>query len=208
MADTTDILIIGGGVQAASLAFHLAQRGASVTVLEKQHVAAGATGRSSGLVRMHYDTEVNSRLAWESFQYFRDWKERVGGECGFTRTGFIQIVPIEQEAALRANVLMHQRIGIPALVVTAEDVKRLAPSFTTGDFKVAAYEPEVGFRHAQRYGQRPDGSRAPAWRPACPGLRCDRDHHCRGQGHRRADQPGGIFRSGYSQRRWRLGGSG
>ncbi len=145
MADTTDILIIGGGVQAASLAFHLAQRGASVTVLEKQHVAAGATGRSSGLVRMHYDTEVDSRLAWESFQYFRDWKERVGGECGFTRTGFIQIVPIEQEAALRANVLMHQRIGIPALVVTAEDVKRLAPSFTTGDFKVAAYEPESGY---------------------------------------------------------------
>ena len=108
-------------------------------------MAAGATGRSSGLVRMHYDTEVDSRLAWESFQYFRDWKELVGGECGFTRTGFIQIVAIEQEAALRANVHMHQRIGIPALVVTADDVKRLAPAFTTDDFDVAAYEPESGY---------------------------------------------------------------
>ena len=40
---------------------------------------------------------------------------------------------------------MHQRIGIPALVVTADDVKRLAPAFVTDDFRVAAYEPESGY---------------------------------------------------------------
>ena len=145
MSHTADVIIIGGGVQGAALAFHLAKRGVKATVLEKQHVAAGATGRSSGLVRMHYDTEVDSRLAWESFQYFRDWKERVGGECGFTRTGFIQIVSPGQEAALMANVRMQQAIGIAALAVTAEDVKRLAPGFVVQDFNVAAYEPESGY---------------------------------------------------------------
>lgn len=145
MSTNTDVLIIGGGVQGASLAFHLAQRGVNVTVIEKKFVGAGATGRSSGLVRMHYDTEIDARLAWESFQVFRDWNERVGGECGFTRTGFIQIVSREQEEKLRANVAMHQRIGIASLVITADDVKRLAPSFATGDFDVAAYEPESGY---------------------------------------------------------------
>jgi sarcosine oxidase subunit beta len=145
MANTADILIIGGGVQGASLAFHLARRGVRVTVLEKSFVAAGATGRSSGLVRMHYDTEVDSRLAWESFQYFRNWKELVGGECGFTRTGFIQIVGPDQVAALKANVKMHQEIGIPSLLVTGDDVKRLAPQFATADIEWAAYEPESGY---------------------------------------------------------------
>ena len=145
MTDTADAIIIGGGVQGASLAFHLAQRGVTVTVLEKQHVAAGATGRSSGLVRMHYDTEVDSRLAWVSFQYFRDWKEQVGGECGFTRTGFLQIASREQEQALKANVKMHQGLGIPALLITPEDVQRLSPAFITDDFDVAAYEPESGY---------------------------------------------------------------
>ncbi len=128
MADTADVIIIGGGIHGASLAFNLAVRGVKVIVLEKQFVGAGATGRSSGLVRMHYDTEVDSRLAWESFAFFRDWRERVGGECGFTRTGFIQIAGRESEAALRANVAMHQQIGIPSLIVTAADVRRLAPS--------------------------------------------------------------------------------
>jgi sarcosine oxidase subunit beta len=145
MSHTADVLIIGGGVQGASLAFHLTLRGVKVVVLEKQFVGAGATGRSSGLVRMHYDTELDSRLAWESFRYFRNWKELVGGECGFTRTGFIQIVGAEHEAMLRANVAMHQRIGIPSLVVTADDVKRLAPAFATDDFGIAAYEPESGY---------------------------------------------------------------
>ncbi|MCC6612546.1 MAG: FAD-binding oxidoreductase [Anaerolineae bacterium] len=145
MSNTADVIIIGGGVQGASLAFHLAQRGLDVITLEKQFVGAGATGRSSGLVRMHYDNEVNSRLAWESFKYFTNWEERVGGDCGFTRTGFIQIVARDQQDKLRANVAMHQRIGIPSLVIGADDVKRLAPSFATDDFDVAAYEPESGY---------------------------------------------------------------
>ena len=145
MSNTAEVIIIGGGVHGASLAFHLAVRGVKAMVFEKQFVGAGATGRSSGLVRMHYDTEVESRLAWESFQYFRNWKERVGGECGFTRTGFIQIVSATQADQLKANVAMHQRIGIPSLVITADDVQRLAPSFATDDIAFAAYEPESGY---------------------------------------------------------------
>ncbi len=145
MTLTADVIIIGGGVQGASLAFHLAQRQVQVVVLEKKFVAAGATGRSSGLVRMHYDTEVDSRLAWESFRYFRNWRELVGGHCGFTRTGFLQLVPPELVEALKANVRMHQAIGIPALLVSADDVKRLAPHFATQDIQAAAYEPESGY---------------------------------------------------------------
>jgi sarcosine oxidase, subunit beta len=145
VSNTSDVIIIGGGVHGASLAFHLAQRGVRATVLEKQFIGAGATGRSSGLVRMHYATEMDSRLAWESFKYFRNWKEIVGGECGFTRTGFVQIVSTEKEAVLKLNVAMQQQIGIPTFVVTAQDVKRLAPAFATDDFTVAAYEPESGY---------------------------------------------------------------
>jgi glycine/D-amino acid oxidase-like deaminating enzyme len=145
MSNTADVLIIGAGVHGASLAFHLAQRGAKAIVLEKDFTGSGATGRSSGLVRMHYDTEVDSRLVWESFQYFRNWADIVGGEAGFTRTGFIQIVLPADNDALRANVKMHQRIGIPSLLVTAEDVRRLVPQFKTDDFELAAFESESGY---------------------------------------------------------------
>ncbi len=83
MSNMPDVIIIGAGVHGASLAFHLARRGMKVIVLEKKFAAAGATGRSSGLVRMHYDLKQDSELAWVSFPYFRNWKEMVGGEAGF-----------------------------------------------------------------------------------------------------------------------------
>jgi sarcosine oxidase subunit beta len=145
MADVYDVIIIGGGIHGASLAFHLGKRGVKVIVVERHFLASGATGRSSGLVRMHYDLEPESRLAWSSFQYFRNWSEMVGGECGFTRTGFLQLIGEDYVEQLRANVIMHQQIGIPAFLVDARDVKRLAPPFATGDFEVAAYEPESGY---------------------------------------------------------------
>ena len=143
--DTFDAIIVGGGIAGVSTAFHLSRRGCCTAVLERTFVAAGATGRSSGLVRMHYDLEAESRLAWASFDYFRHWRERVGGACGFTRTGFLQIVAPAYNAQLRANVAMHQAIGIPCQVVTADEVKRLAPDFFTDDFELAAYEPESGY---------------------------------------------------------------
>jgi len=146
MTETADVIVVGAGVQGASLAFHLARRGVRVLVLERGTVASGATGRSSGFVRMHYDLEAESRLAWASFPYFRDWAELVGaGECGFVRTGFIELVPAPLVGNLRANVAIHQRIGIPTSVIGPDEVARLLPGIVTDDIVAAAHEPESGY---------------------------------------------------------------
>lgn len=94
---------------------------------------------------MHYDLEIESRLAWESFKYFRNWDEIVGGDCGFTRTGFIRIVRHEHEDNLIANVTMQQQIGIPSLLISSDDVHRLEPSFKNDDFEIVAFESESGY---------------------------------------------------------------
>lgn len=145
MNQTYDAIVIGAGVIGASVAYNLSKRGLKVLILERQTVGAGATGASSGLVRMHYDIEVDSALAWQSFQFFRNWRERIGGECGFHRTGFLQIVAPDKNEHLRSNVAMHKRIGILTDVVTADEVKKIAPMIKTGDFELAAYEPESGY---------------------------------------------------------------
>jgi len=145
MPETFDVIIIGGGIHGASLAYQISLRGIKNVVLEKNFLASGATGKSSGLVRMHYDSRLESQLAWESFQYFRNWHDMVGGDCGFTRTGFLELVGRDYEKQLLANVNMHQEIGIPSFIVHADDVKRLAPSFYTEDLGLSAYEPESGY---------------------------------------------------------------
>ena len=145
MNPSYDAIVIGAGVIGASVAYNLSQRGLKVLILERQSVGIGATGASSGLVRMHYDIEVDAALAWQSFRFFKNWRERVGGECGFHRTGFVQIVPPDKSEQLRLNVEMQKRIGILTEVATAAEVKKLAPMFKTEDFELAAYEPESGY---------------------------------------------------------------
>ncbi|MBP8165302.1 MAG: FAD-binding oxidoreductase, partial [Anaerolineales bacterium] len=149
MTQSYDAIIIGAGVVGTSIAFHLAERGLKPLIVERRTVASGATGHSSGLVRMHYDLRAESELAFVSFkQYFSNWRERVGGECGFMQTGFLQIAKREHEDKLRGNVANHQRIGINTSVITADDVKKLFPDLLTDQFDFAAYEPDSGYADA------------------------------------------------------------
>lgn len=145
MTDTAEAIIVGAGVHGASLAFHLAEAGLRPLVVERRTAAAGATGRSSGLVRMHYDVELAARLAWISHGYFSRWAERVGGEAAFVRTGFIQLVPSNEVEQLRANVTMLQRVGIPTELIGPDEVSRHLPGANVEDVEVAAWEPESGY---------------------------------------------------------------
>lgn len=149
MSQTFDAIVIGAGVMGASLAFHLAERGLKTAVLERRVSASGATGHSSGLVRMHYDLAAESALTFVSYKnYFSNWKERVGGDCGFINTGFLQIAKREHEDKLRGNVANQQRIGINTSVISAAEVRELFPDLVTEHFDYAAYEPDSGYADA------------------------------------------------------------
>jgi len=143
---TADAVIIGGGANGTSAAFHLASLGVRrVTLLERRHLAAGATGKSGALVRMHYANEPEARLAWESLKVFRDFKTLVGGECGFEPVGFVAIVPRGFEAALGRNVESLQGLGIDTRVVSPDEIRAILPEAAVEDVGAAAYEPGSGY---------------------------------------------------------------
>jgi sarcosine oxidase, subunit beta len=141
-----DVIVVGGGVNGASTAFHLASRGVkNVLLVERRHLGAGATGKSGALVRMHYTNEPESKLAFESLKIFRDFRNVVGGDCGFEAIGFLQIVPKGYEAALARNVARQRGLGINTEVVTADRLTDLLPGCRTDDVGAAAWEPDSGF---------------------------------------------------------------
>src|SRR5215467_3806866 len=129
MPETTEALIIGAGVMGASLAYHLTRAGMTrVTVVDKKGLCGGMTAKSGALVRMHYTNEPEARMAFASLRYFQHWHDMVGGECGFTRTGFIMTVSPANAERLQYNVAMLQGIGVNTQVVTVEELRALQPS--------------------------------------------------------------------------------
>ena len=145
MARTAEAIVVGGGVNGASTAFHLAERGVKTILIDRGEIAGASTGKSGGLVRMHYTNPYEARLANESLPYFQDWRHRVGvGDPGFARTGFIQTVTPRNVAALHENVRMLQGIGVNTCIVNGDDVRRMQPWVDTDDLVACAYEPDSG----------------------------------------------------------------
>jgi sarcosine oxidase subunit beta len=146
MAATADVIVIGGGVIGTSIAYALATGGVRhVTLLEKEALASGASGRSSALIRMHYTNAEDARLAWASYPVFRDWPERMGGPPVFTRTGFVAVVGHADGSALRHNVEMLRGLGIDTVALSAAELATLQPFAHVDDIGAAAYEPGSGY---------------------------------------------------------------
>ena len=129
-----------------SLAFHLAQLGAEVTVFDQgASVCAGMSSRSGALVRMHYSFAPEAALAWKSLAYFENWARMVGGRCGFVRTGFAVVVAPDNADKLRANVAMLKSLGIETDLVDRDQLKKVEPAVRVDDVGLAAYEPRSGY---------------------------------------------------------------
>ena len=155
MTETADVVIIGGGVMGCSIACNLAltagQHGLRrIVLLERDTLGSGSTGRSSAAIRMHYSTAVNAEMAWRSLQIYRNFADIIGGECGYTRTGYLVFAGADDVASFRNNVAMQQSVGIITDIIRADDAAELAPGFTVDDAACIAYEPYSG--HADASG--------------------------------------------------------
>src|SRR5436305_8581631 len=123
MSETADIIIIGGGVMGASVAYHLAKQGSErIVLLERQALCNGTTGRSGAIVRQHYSNDFTVRMAKESLAVFQHFDDLVGGDCGFITTGMIVMTNEQGAEALRANVQMQQEQGVKTHLLNASEV--------------------------------------------------------------------------------------
>ena len=153
--ETADVVIIGGGVMGCSIACNLALTAADhglrrIVLLERDTLGSGSTGRSSAAIRMHYSTAVNAELAWRSLQIFRNFEDIIGGECGYTRTGYLVFAGEEDLPSFRSNIATQQSVGVITDIIGAGDAAELAPGFAVDDAAAIAYEPYSG--HADASG--------------------------------------------------------
>ncbi|MDQ7801145.1 MAG: FAD-binding oxidoreductase [Armatimonadota bacterium] len=141
-----DVVVVGGGCVGASAAFHLAQLGAGrVVLVERGQVGGGPTGRTVGIVRLHYSHEPLVELARRSLERFVRFHELTGRSADFTRTGFLLLAPASELEGLAANVALQRRLGVRAEVLTPEEVARLDPRLSLEGVAGAAYEPDAGY---------------------------------------------------------------
>ena len=74
------MVIVGGGVVGTSAAFHLAEAGVDVVVIERAQLGSGSTSKAAGGVRTQFSDALNIEIAKRSLAAFRDFGRRPGWE--------------------------------------------------------------------------------------------------------------------------------
>ncbi len=144
----SDVAVVGAGVIGLSIAWHLRRHGLEALVLERQGVAAGASGVQPGGVRQQWGTAVNCRLARESVGFYRSADELLGGpvELPFTPCGYLFLAHSEGALEqLRANAALQAGVGVPSRVVDASEAARLVPGLASGPLAGASWCAEDGY---------------------------------------------------------------
>ena len=146
MGRTADVVIIGGGIQGASIAWHLSRRGITdVVVLEKSTLASGCSGRTGGVIRQHYSTPIVTEIARQARAFFATFDEVVGGHSGYIENGLVLMVGEKDRGALEANVALGRRHGVPVRMIDATEARALVPGLDTAGAVSFAHEADAGY---------------------------------------------------------------
>lgn len=130
------VIVIGAGIMGAAIAYHLAKRGAQVTILEKEAPAAGATRNSFAWLnaggkspRSYYELNLAGMMGWHRLA------QEIGPALPLQWGGGVSWRPMaaEQAAARRARLVERQGWGYPVREVNAAEITALTPGIMPGD---------------------------------------------------------------------------
>ncbi|MGC4106703.1 MAG: FAD-binding oxidoreductase [Thermomicrobiales bacterium] len=125
------VLIVGGGVIGTSIAWHLARRGADVTLLEQRGIASAASGSSAGGVRQQGRDLRELPLAIASIARWKDLESELGADIHYRRDGHIQVTEREDDLpGMHESVARQQAVGLDIRLVEGDDLRSLVPGIT------------------------------------------------------------------------------
>jgi sarcosine oxidase subunit beta len=156
---TADVVLIGGGIVGASIAYHLVAAGCkNVLVIERESAQGkGSTGKSMGGVRAQFSTPVNIRMSLYSIPFYASFDDRLGYPCDYRRQGYLFCATNEKHLAyLRANYEKQVDMGLKNVrLVAGDEIRSLFPqlrgddivggSFCATDGFVDPYSAMIGF---------------------------------------------------------------
>ncbi len=130
-SNESDVLIIGGGICGVATAFHLAQLGERVTLLERGEIAGEASGvNAGGLGGLGWgnNPDLQAYLTAGSFEIFKTLQLDMGYDIEFHAPGGLQAIhTAEQADYVKNRVLRLQSEGYHAEFLTAREARAIEP---------------------------------------------------------------------------------
>ncbi len=146
---TADVVLIGGGIVASSIAYHLAAAGCkNILVIERESAQGkGSTGKSMGGVRAQFSTPVNIQMSLYSIPFYASFEERLGYPCDYRPQGYLFCATNENNLAyLRANYEKQTAMGLKNVrLVAGDEIRAQFPQLRGDDIVGGSFCSTDGF---------------------------------------------------------------
>src|ERR1700710_1904090 len=141
-----EIVIVGGGVIGASVAYHLTKLGrADVLLLEQGRLSGGTTWHAAGLVGPLRATESGTRLVQYSAELYASLEAETGLSTGYRNVGGLIVARTEgRRVQLRRTAANGAAYDLECRMVTPEEAGDLWPPMRTDDLLGAIWLPGDG----------------------------------------------------------------
>lgn len=141
------VVIIGGGVGGASIAYHLTQLGwREVVVLERSELTSGSTFHSAGLVGQLRTSANLTKMIRYSTDLYRRLRDETGVDPGWREVGSLRLASSPQRLEeLKRLVAVSRSFGLPLELVSPRQAHDLFPLITLDDVEGAVFLPTDGF---------------------------------------------------------------
>jgi len=128
LPSAADVVVVGGGAIGTSIAFHLAEAGVDVCLLERDQLAGGSTSRAAGGIRAQFSDPLNIAIGLRSIEAFERFGKRPGAEIDLHQVGYLFLLDHPDDvAAFEASVALQQELGVPSRFVPLDEVEQLCP---------------------------------------------------------------------------------
>jgi sarcosine oxidase, subunit beta len=141
-----DVVIIGGGVIGASIAFHLAEVGVSdIVVIERDALGSGSSAKPLGGVRATFTDPGNIVLGQRSLETFERFHEAFKIDIGLQQVGYLFLCRNESELAALENATgVQNSLGCSARMVTPAEAVVLNPILRQAALLGGSFSPRDG----------------------------------------------------------------
>lgn len=151
-----DVVVIGGGVNGLSLAYHLAAEHGirDVAVLERSYIGAGGSGRNTQVLRANYNTPETVPLYTASLERYRSLSRELDFNVLFTNQGELDLCHTEDSLQVeREKSALNRALGVRTDILGPDEILAVCPLVDLsggGELPVlgASYHPPGSFaRH-------------------------------------------------------------
>ena len=146
LPDQAQVVVVGGGIIGASIAYHLTKRGVSdVLVLEQGQLTGGTTWHAAGLVSQLKSTHSLTKLATYSTRLFEELEDETGQATGYRAPGSISVASdSERWEELLRGISMASTVGVEIREIGMDELREMVPLLRTDDLVGALYIPKDG----------------------------------------------------------------